>query len=169
MNRAAEHDSKSRPDVCPKCGGKLVFNREPTTGQTVEQCEHLRMSTVKRGVVMGCDYLDVFPKITHPAHTMPPRKEEAARRKTGIQIGGARVKPRARTRLHLERIVQLLQDQQPRTKDEVAAVLRLKVHNVYAYLEQLVAEGVLSVRARRAGASGRPPKEYVPTGRQVAA
>lgn len=173
MNRAQEHDPKAKSDVCPKCGGRLIFNRAPGgSGQTVEQCENLRLSTVRPGVNIGtCDHWTMLEKQIQPALARAPRGPEPAhslrRRKTPRSTG-----IRGETALKLARVVGALPDNPTIavTKDEVARALGIPVENAYRYLEILVAQGRVSMRFRRNGKPARPPKEYwvAPGGREAA-
>lgn len=173
MNRAVEHDPKAQPDVCPKCGGKLRFERAPGgSGQTVEICENLRLSTVQPGLNIGsCDHWRMLEVMRQPAHARAPRGPEPAQslrqRKTPRSTG-----IRGETALNLARVVGELPDcpAGARTKDEIAAALQMPVENAYRYLEILVAQGRVSMRFRRSGKPSRPPKEYwvAPGGREAA-
>ncbi|MBA3852910.1 MAG: hypothetical protein C0503_00765 [Gemmatimonas sp.] len=173
MNRAAEHDPKAQADVCPKCGGKLRFERAPGgSGQTVEICENLRMSTVKPGVNVGtCDHWRMLETLRRPELARRPRSPEPAeslrQRRTARSTGvtGA-------VALKLERVLSVLGDESKvaRTKDEVAQALGMPVENAYRYLEILVVQGRAAMQFRSRGQRHRRPKEYWVTraGREAA-
>lgn len=173
MNRAKPNDPKAKADVCPKCGGKLRFERAPGgSGQIVEICENVRLSTVRPGLNVGsCDHWTTLEQMhrpplagrarePQPAHSLRQRKTP---RSTGV---------RGETALKLARVLGALPDNPTIavTKDEVARALGIPVENAYRYLEILVAQGRVSMRFRRNGKPARPPKEYwvAPGGREAA-
>jgi hypothetical protein len=163
MNRAAEFDPKASPDVCPKCGGKLRFERaQGGTGQTVEICENLRMSTVTPGVNVGsCDHWRTLEILRNPALVRAPRglqQQPTGHGRVTLRSTGLR----APTTIQMDRIHATLSPHRVEalTIDEVARKLGIAPTNAYRYLELLVSQGRACVGARKTGRPARPPKEY---------